>query len=321
VTTASPATEGQSSAASAAARGAVAQFWYRLRKKRLAMASLVVILLIYGGGVFAPLIAPYSYTEQNIGAALQGPSREHLMGTDRLGRDMFSRALYSARTTLIVSVAVLVSGSLVIGNGLGLISGYRGGWVDNVIMRVGEVFSSLPGLPMLILVNAALAPRVQEWAGSVDRAFGGASVIRDFSSYMSVFAALSLFFWVGTARYVRSLVLQLRERDFILAAQALGASTPRILWKHLLPNISYIVVLQISATLGGVAGTEVALTWFGVGVQPPTPSFGAMIFDGSGARTFQAYPHLLLVPGLFVSALLFAFALLGDAINDVIRDR
>ncbi|RLT27278.1 MAG: ABC transporter permease [Chloroflexi bacterium] len=321
MTTVAPASDLHSPAAAAASRGAVALFWERLRKKKLAMMSLVVIVLIYGGGILAPVIAPYSYTQQNIDQALQGPSRAHPLGTDRLGRDMLSRSLYSARTTLVVSVAVLVSGSLLIGNGLGLIAGYRGGWVDNMIMRVGEIFSSLPGLPMLILVNAALSPRVDEFAKWAARLPGGGGVVHDFASYSSIFAALSLFFWVGTARYVRSLVLQLRERDFILAAQALGASTPRILVRHLLPNIAFIVVLQLSATLGSVAGTEVALTWFGVGVQPPTPSFGAMIYDGSGTRTFQAYPHLLLVPGLFVSSLLFAFALLGDAVNDVIRDR
>lgn len=319
MTALAPAAEARSVPA-AASQGALAQFWSRLRKKKLAMLSLVVILLIYGGGILAPWVAPYSYTQQDIDSALQGPSMAHPLGTDRLGRDMLSRSLYSARTTLVVSVAVLVSGSLIIGNGLGLLAGYRGGWVDNAIMRVGEVLSSLPGLPMLVLVNAALSPRVLEWAGWLDRVTG-IGLIRDFASYMTVFAALSLLFWVGTARYVRSLVLQLREREFILAAQALGATTPRILLWHLLPNIAFIVVLQLSATLGSVAGTEVALTWFGVGVQPPTPSFGAMIFDGSGARTFQSHPHLLLVPGIFVSSLLFAFALLGDAINDIIRDR
>jgi ABC-type dipeptide/oligopeptide/nickel transport system permease subunit len=296
-------------------------FWDRLRKKRLAMISLVVILLIYSGGIFAPLIAPYAYNEQNLDRGLEGPSREHWLGTDRLGRDMFSRALYSARTTLVVSVAVLVSGSLLIGNGLGLLSGYRGGWVDNAIMRVGEVLSALPGLPMLILVNAALGPRVQEFATWMQAHTFVGTIARDFSSYLTVFAALSLFFWVGTARIVRSQVLQLRERDFILAARALGGGTRHILWRHVSPNIAFLIVLQISGTLGGVAGSEVALTWFGVGVQPPTPSFGAMIFEGSGTRNFQTHPHLLLVPGLFVSALLFAFALLGDAINDVIRDR
>jgi oligopeptide transport system permease protein len=298
------------------APGPVTVFWGRLRRKRLAMLSLVVITVIYGAGIFAPVLAPYSYSATNLDGGLQGPSAEHWFGTDRLGRDMFSRTLYSARTTLIVSAAVLVSGGLVIGNGLGLLSGYRGGWVDNVIMRIGEVLSALPGLPMLILVNAALGGRIlgvlqHEWL----------SGLRPFASYFTVFAVLSLFFWVGTARIVRAQVLQLRERDFVTAARALGGGTRHIIWVHLVPNIAFLLVLQLSSTLGAVAGSEIALTWFGVGVQPPTPSFGAMIYEGSGARTFQTHPHLLLVPGICVSALLFAFALLGDAINDVIRQR
>lgn len=298
-------------------RGPVAQFWARLRRKRLAMLSLLMITVIYGAGISASFIAPYSYSEINLDGALQGPSAAHWFGTDRLGRDMFSRTVYSARTTLIVSVAVLVSGGLVIGNGLGLLAGYRGGWVDSVIMRVGEVLSALPGLPMLILVNAALGPRIAEWLQQNQ----STAALRPFASYLTVFAVLSLFFWVGTARIVRSQVLQVRERDFVTAARALGGGTWHIIWVHLVPNIAFLLVLQLSGTLGAVAGSEIALTWFGVGVQPPTPSFGAMIFEGSGARNFQTHPHLLLVPGLCVTALLFAFALLGDAINDVIRQR
>ncbi|MEI8259508.1 MAG: ABC transporter permease [Deltaproteobacteria bacterium] len=323
MTTASPeaVAPGPAGAGASASRSPSSLFWSRLRRKRLAMLSLVVIMVIYGGGILAPVLAPYSFTEQNLDRGLEGPSREHWLGTDRLGRDMYSRTLYSARTTLVVSVAVLVSGSLLIGNGLGLLAGYRGGWVDNLIMRSGEVLSALPGLPMLILVNAALGPRIIQFGGWVEQhtPFGG--IAGPFSSYLTVFGVLSLFFWVGTARLVRAQVLQLREREFVLAAQALGGGTTHILWQHLLPNVAFLVVLQLSATLGSVAGSEVALTWFGVGVQPPTPSFGAMIFEGSGARTFAQHPHLLLVPGLCVSALLFAFALLGDAINDVIRGR
>ena len=143
--------------------------------------------------------------------------------------------------------------------------------------------------------------------------------IRD--RYLTVFAALSLFFWVGTARIIRSQVLQLREREFIIAAEALGASPRRIIFVHLLPSVLFLIILQISATLGGIAGSEILLSWFGVGVKPPAASIGAMIFQGSGARTFQAHPHLLLVPGLIVTILLFSFALLGDALNDAISSR
>ena len=296
--------------------------WRRLRAKKLAMISLVLIIIIYGAGLFAPLVAPYSYTETNLDRGLEGPSRDHWLGTDRLGRDMLSRCIYSARTTLIVTTAVVVSGSLIIGNVLGLLAGYKGGWIDSLIMRIGEVFSSLPGLLMLILINATLGERVingVRWFEA--HTFFSGIVSSGIASYLTVFAALSLFFWVGTARIIRSQVLQLREREFIIAAEALGASPKRIIFVHLLPGVLFLIILQISATLGGIAGSEILLSWFGVGVQPPAASFGAMIFQGSGARTFQAHPHLLLVPGLIVTILLFSFALLGDALNDAISSR
>ena len=296
--------------------------WRRLRAKKLAMISLVLIVIIYGAGLFAPLVAPYSYTETNLERGLEGPSRDHWLGTDRLGRDMLSRCIYSARTTLIVTTAVVISGSLIIGNVLGLLAGYKGGWIDSLIMRIGEVFSSLPGLLMLILINATLGERVingVRWFEA--HTFFSGIVSSGIASYLTVFAALSLFFWVGTARIIRSQVLQLRERDFIIAAEALGASPRRIIFVHLLPSVLFLIILQISATLGGIAGSEILLSWFGVGVQPPAASFGAMIFQGSGARTFQAHPHLLLVPGLIVTILLFSFALLGDALNDAISSR
>ena len=303
--------------------------WGRLRRKWLAMISLVVIVVIYGAGICAPIVAPYSYTAQNLDRGLEGPSADHWLGTDRLGRDMLSRVIYSARTTVVVTVTVILSGSLVLGNGLGLLSGYRGGWVDAVIMRVGDIFAGLPSLMMLILINAAFSERVKDatrWVDDnvffIDALFGpGGLTGTGAASYLTVFGALSLFFWVGTARIIRSQVLQLREREFILAARAAGATPFRIIWRHLLPNVSNLIILSVSVTLGGVAGSEIFLTWFGVGVQPPAASFGAMIFDAGSVRTFQTHPHLLIVPAFFVTALLFAFALLGDALNDAVRGR
>ena len=296
--------------------------WERLRRKRLAMIALVVIVVIYGAGLSASLLAPYSYTEQDLDRGLEGISADHWLGTDRLGRDLLSRAMFSARTTLIITAAVVLSGSLLLGNGLGLLAGYRGGWIDDAIMRVGEVFSSLPALVMLILINAALSSRVLEAVRWVeDNTFITGLVASGFASYITVFAALSLFFWVGTARIIRAQVLQLREREFIMAAESLGANQRRIILRHVLPSVTFLIVLQISATLGSIAGSEILLSWFGVGIQPPAPSFGAMIFEGSGARTFQAHPNLLLVPGIIVSLLLLSFSLLGDALNDAIASR
>ncbi|MFN8638153.1 MAG: ABC transporter permease [Dehalococcoidia bacterium] len=297
-------------------------FWARLRKKRLAMAALFVIAVVYLGGVFAALLAPYSYTDQNLEAKWEGPSAAHWLGTDIIGRDMLTRVLYSSRTNLVITAAVILSGSILIGNTLGLITGYRGGWVDGLIMRVGDVFAGLPSLLMLILVNASLSPRVTEVVRAFESNVADLGLISSgFASYITVFAALSLFSWVGTARLIRSQVLQLRERDFIMAAQAIGAPTRRILSRHILPNVAHLIILQVSTGLGGIAGSEIFLSWFGVGVQPPAPSFGQMISDAGGVRTFAEHPHLLLVPAAVVTSLLFSFSLLGDAVTDAFRGR
>jgi ABC-type dipeptide/oligopeptide/nickel transport system permease subunit len=298
-----------------------ALLWGRLRRKRLAMISLVVIIAIYGAGIFAPLVAPYSYRTQDLDRPREGPSAAHWLGTDLLGRDLLSRAIYSARTTVIITVAVIISGSLVFGVGLGLFAGYRGGKIDSLIMRVGDIFAGLPAIMMLILINAALGDRVRMWARWMDDHTFTDFVGTGAASYLTVFAALALFEWVGMARIIRAQVLQLRERDFVTAARATGAAPLRIVGQHLLPNVSNLVILSISVSLGGVAGTEIFLTWFGVGVQPPAASFGAMLFEASSVRTVAAHPHLLLVPASFVVSLLFAFALLGEGLNDAVRGR
>lgn len=302
--------------------GAWTQLWQRLRRKRLAMVGLVVIIIIYTLGLGANWLAPYSFTEQDLLRGLEGPSSDHWMGTDRLGRDMLSRSIYSARTTVIITGLVIVTGGLIIGPTLGLIAGYRGGRVDGVIGRVGDVFISLPGLPMLILINASLSPRVVDLTQWLEEhTFISGFVENGVPSYFTVFGALSLFFWVGSMRIIRAQVLQLRERDFVTASLAMGATSSHIIARHLLPNVSFLLILGVSTALGSVAGSELLLTWFGVGVQPPVPSFGVMIFEAGSIRTFSEHPHLLIVPSLFVVALLYAFALFGDALNDAVRGR
>jgi ABC-type dipeptide/oligopeptide/nickel transport system permease subunit len=298
------------------ARGPLAIAVRRLLKKKIALAALVFIAVFYFCGLFAPWVAPRSFTDQDLDNVLQGPSLEHPFGTDRNGRDMLSRVIWASRTTVVVTVATLVTGGLVLAVGLGLLAGYAGGKVDTLIMRLGDVFWALPGLPMLIMINAALGSRVRSmgWLESIEDALR----IDGFPDYVVVFAALSLFSWVGGARVIRSQVLALRETEYVQAARAMGASTARIIASHLLPNVSNIVIVSLSASLGAIAGTEIALTWFGVGIQPPTPSFGAMLWEGGSIRTLQADPHLLLVPGIVVGMLIFAFNLLGDALTDVL---
>lgn len=291
----------------------------RLLRKRIAVAALVVIGVIYLAGIFAPWLAPYSYTAQDLDNALQGPSWAHPLGTDRLGRDLLSRVIWASRTTVIITVAVTVTGGLFWGVGLGLLAGYNGGWVDTLIMRTGEILSSLPGIPMLILLTATLRqnPDVKELSEAVGRLTG----VRGASDYFIIFFILSLFFWVGSARIIRSQVLALRETEYVLAARAQGASVWRIIRVHLLPNVSNIIIVGISGSLASIAGTEILLSWFGVGIQPPQPSFGEMLFAGGSVNTLNRYPHLLLVPGAVVTALLYAFTLLGNAIIDVFTPR
>jgi ABC-type dipeptide/oligopeptide/nickel transport system permease subunit len=300
--------------------------WRRLRKKRIAMIALVFIGVFYFCGITAPLLTDLgiitSYRTQDLEQALQGPSLTHPFGTDRLGRDQLSRVIWASQTTVIVTLATLMTGGLILGVSLGLISGYRGGWVDTLIMRIGDTFASLPTILMLLLINATLKQRVRDFAFDVEDFTGITGIVsHGVADYFLVFGALSIFGWVGTARILRSQVLALRETEFILAARMLGASTNRIIVHHLLPNVSNTIIVGLSLGLAGIAGSEIVLTWFGVGIQPPNPSFGAMIFEASSVRTINVHPHLLLFPGLAVAGLLFAFNLLGDALTDVFTPR
>jgi peptide/nickel transport system permease protein len=296
--------------------------WRRLVKRRIAMIALVYIVVFYAAGITAPFLTmagviPH-YQFQDLDVALQGPSLEHPFGTDWLGRDQLSRCIWAAQTTVIVTVATLFTGGLVLSVSLGLLSGYVGGWVDTAIMRVGDAFQSLPGILMLILINATLKDRVRGVAADIEDFTGiGGIVESGAADYFLVFGALSLFGWVGGARILRAQILALRETEFITAARSVGASTRRILFRHLLPNVSNIIIVGLSLSLATIAGSEIVLTWFGVGIQPPHPSFGAMIFDASSVRTVNVHAYLLIFPGLIVAGLLFAFNLLGDALTDV----
>ena len=366
--------------------------WRQLRRKRVAMAALVVIAVIYGAGAYTILDAfgipiglqdpeTNNLTERRpvreeeglvepLGAyldrqqvtldrvrtlnpalvadleadlgplsrstvvppgttfvtkpdeALQGSSSRHWFGTDRLGRDLFSRALFAARTTLIISILSLLFGNIFLGIGLGLLAGYRGGLIDAAIMRFGDVILSIPSLLVLIVVSAAFRDRWSGWWNSAGDFLGTTFFVdQGIDDFSLLFFAISFFGWVGTARFVRAQVLALREEEYVLAAVAMGAGTLRILVRHLFPGVLPWIVVGLSAGLGAIAGLEVALTFLGIGVQPPTSSFGAMIADAGGARTFNLHPQLLLFPGVTIALLIFAFNLLGDALNDVLNPR
>ncbi len=296
----------------------------RLLRKRLAIAALLCIAVFYGAGILAPWVSPHDFADQDLDASFRGPSLEHPFGTDRLGRDLLSRTIWSARTTVIVTAATVLTGGIVLSVGLGLLAGYRGGtWVDTVIMRLGDIFFALPGLPMLILINATMKDRVELWAKNIED-WTGIGGIRDSGApdYFLVFGVLSLFSWVGGARVIRSQVLALRESDYVTAARAVGATDWRVIFRHLLPNVSSLVIVSVSAGLGAIAGSEIALTWFGVGIQPPHPSFGVMIYEASTSiRAYSEHPYIIAAPAAVVAMLILAFNLLGDAVNDVLTPR
>jgi ABC-type dipeptide/oligopeptide/nickel transport system permease subunit len=294
----------------------------RLLRKRIAVLCVAVIAIFFFVGIFASFVAPYGYSQQNLDLSFDGPSLHHPLGTDRLGRDALSRNIYAARTTVIVTAATVLSGFVLLPVTLGMLAGYRRGIVDAAIMRAGEILASLPGLPMLVLINVTLRPRWDKWMVHVaDGLHWQGFIDEGFADYFLIFGVLSLFGWVGGARIIRSQVLTMRDSEFITAARASGASTRRILFQHILPNVMPLVIVGASAALGGIATTEIGLTFLGVGVQPPHPSFGALISDGAPRTVLENHPALLLVPAAIVGSLIFAFNLLGDALNDVFTSR
>lgn len=294
----------------------------RLLRKKLAVACLGVILLMYGAGILAPLATPYGYNDQDLSIAKQGPSLGHPLGTDRLGRDLLTRVIYGLRTTVIITLVSLITGSLALGIMLGLAAGYFGKLVDSIIMRVGEVTSSFPDIFLVLIIVATVKPRVVVWVKEFEAASGIDGIVRlGVVDYFVISAALAAFSWFGMARLVRGQVLQARENQYVEAARSIGASTSRILRVHLLPNVMSPVVVSVSAGLAGIAGAEVTLSWLGIGIQPPTPSLGLMIFENGNIGVLRSDPHLLLVPVGTLALLLFAFNLLGDAVNDAFNPR
>lgn len=303
--------------------------WRTLRvllRKKIAVCAIAYLLVFYACGIFAPLIAPYDPNEQprplTVELRQAGPSGDHWFGTDALGRDLFSRVVYSARTTIIFTVIVLLTGGVFLGLGLGLLAGYRGGWVDTTVMRVGEVLGGIPTLILMLAITAAFRTRIDDlrfWLEdhTVLSRTDAESVVR----FTILVTATVPFAWIGSARIVRSVALSIRESTFVVAAEAMGASTWRVVTRHILPGVMPLWMVGLSAGMASIAGAEVALSFLGLGVGPDTPSFGSLISQGAGPYTFQTYPHLLLAGALPVVLFFFAWNLLGDALVDIMEPR
>ena len=293
----------------------------RLLRKKVGVTCLAIIFIMYGSGVLAPLVTPYGYNDQNLAIVKEGPSIGHPFGTDRLGRDILTRIIYGLRTTVIITVVTLATGSLLLGVSLGLAAGYFGRLVDTVIMRVGEVTSAFPDLFLVLIIVSTLRPPMVDWLRGVEDRLSVDIVRLGIADYFILSMALAIFSWFGMARLVRGQVLQAREDQYVEAARSIGSSTPRILFRHILPNIMGPVIVMVSAGLAGVAGSEILLSFLGIGIQPPVPSLGLMIFENGSISVLRSQPHLLLFPVGTLSILLFTFNLLGDAVNDAFNPR
>jgi peptide/nickel transport system permease protein len=267
-----------------------------LRQSVLARVGFVAAVSLILAALLAPWIAPANPADQNLATRLEGPSRAHWMGTDELGRDTMSRTLYGARISLLVAVSVVL-GCGCTGLIIGMLAGYAGGWFDHFVnLLLINAFLSFPGILLAIAFAAFLGPGISK-----------------------VILALVITGWAGYARLARAQVLKVKELEFVLAARSLGASHGRILVTHLLPNILQPVLIQATIGMAGAILAESTLSFLGLGVLAPVPSWGAMLNDAR-SHLFDA-PHMVIFPALAVMTAVLAFNLLGDAWRDWLDPR
>jgi|TARA_Y100000310_G_scaffold329442_1_gene399306 ABC-type dipeptide/oligopeptide/nickel transport system permease subunit len=283
---------------------------------------MVTLAVVYSAGILAPFISPYEYTAQDYTAIRKPPTSEHWAGTDLKGRDLLSRVLWGVQNTVIITVVSMATGGLVIGVTLGLVSGYFGKRIDAVIMRVGELFASFPDILLILILVATFRPRILDWVRWLeDNTVLDGLVKSGVVDYTVIFLALVSFSWIGMARLVRGQVLSLKETQFIEAARALGSSTLRILFIHLLPNAISPIVVSVTMGMGVMVGTEIMLSFLGLGIQPPRPSLGLMLQEAGSLSALRVAPWMLLAPGVVAWTLVLSWNLLGDALNDVLNPR
>ncbi|MGD0828445.1 MAG: ABC transporter permease [Desulfobaccales bacterium] len=273
----------------------ISESWVRLWRNRLAISGLALVLGLFAVALLARWLAPYDPDFIDLKQVLMPPSPAHLLGTDTLGRDVLSRIIFGARVSLLVGF-VAVGIATLIGVLVGALAGYYGGWLDQILMRLVDLMLCFPTIFLILAVIAVLGPSI--W---------------------NIMAVIGLTSWMGVARLVRAEFLSLREREFVVAARALGASDARLIWRHLLPNA--LTPVMVSATLG-VAGAilvESALSFLGLGVQPPTPSWGNMLTMGKD--NIEIAWWLSVFPGLAILVTVMSYNLLGEGIREAIDPR
>ena len=278
-------------------RSMALEIWRRLRKNKMAMLGLVILVMLALTAIFADVIADYDtkVIAQDIKNRLQGPSMEHWCGTDEFGRDIFARLVHGSRVSLVVGL-ISVSISLLMGGALGAIAGYYGGRVDNVIMRIMDIFLAVPSILLAMTIVAALG-----------------------TSLINVMLAIGVSGIPGYARIVRASVMSIKDQEFVEASRAIGAKSPTTIFREILPNCLAPIIVQATLSVAGAILSTASLSFIGLGVQPPSPEWGAMLSD---AREYMRdSPWMVLAPGLAIMITSLAFNLLGDGVRDALDPR
>ena len=267
--------------------------WARFRRHRLALVFLVVVGLVGAACAAAPLLAPYEFDAIDLARIREAPSTTHWMGTDDLGRDLFTRVLYGGRVSILIGIVAAVLGTGV-GTAVGAFAGFYGGLLDDALMRTTDVAYAIPALPLLILLSS----------------YTGGTIL-----WMAVI--IGLLSWMSTARVVRGEVLGIRETAYVEAARSLGASDPRILLRHILPNALAPIVVGATLSVGNAILIESALSFLGLGVQPPTPTWGNLLMDAQA--TMATRPWLTIFPGLAILLIVLGVNFLGEGLRDALE--
>ncbi len=278
-------------------RSMAVEVWQRLARNKMAMLGLAILIVLALCAIFADVIADYDtkVVAQHIPERLQAPSAEHWFGTDEFGRDIFARMVHGSRVSLVVGL-ISVSVSLIVGGTLGAFAGYYGGRVDNVIMRVMDIFLAVPSILLAITIVAALG-----------------------TSLVNVMLAIGISGTPGFARIVRAAVMSVKDQEFVESSRAIGASNATIIFREIIPNCMAPIIVQATLSVAGAILSTASLSFIGLGVQPPDPEWGAML--SSGRNFLRDAMHLTLFPGLAIVITILALNLLGDGLRDALDPR
>ncbi|MBM7713940.1 peptide/nickel transport system permease protein [Bacillus thermophilus] len=269
-------------------------YFHKFKKNKLAVFGAIVLLIIIFLTILAPWISPYHPAETDVANKLAAPSAAHWLGTDRLGRDILARLLYGGRISLLIAFSS-VAGTLVIGTTIGALAGYYGGFLDAVLMRLVDIVLSIPSIFLLITIVTIFEPGMNK-----------------------LIFILALISWTSTARIVRGEFLALRTKEFVLASRTIGTRSYKIIFSHMLPNAMSPIIVTATLLIGTVILTEAALSYFGLGVQPPTPSWGNMLQDAQNVTVLMKAPWYPAFPGFMIFITVLCFNFVGDGLRDAL---